>query len=61
MTNSHRIQPFYPVYSRAPNTLLRYEEEPFDDGVGHKGIVRTAFFLDKNKKEQSMTAQVLWN
>lgn len=58
---SNKIEPFYPIYSRKPNTFLRYAEEQFDDGLGHTGIVRTAFFLDKNKKEQSMTAQVIWD
>lgn len=55
------IVPHYPTYAKAPNKLLRYELRPFDDGYGHTGQVRVAIFLDKNKKEQEMDAQVLWD
>lgn len=56
-----KIEPFLPVYTRPPNKFLHYTEERFDDGAGHTGIVRTAFFLNKKKEQQSMVAQVLWN
>lgn len=56
-----KIIPYYPIYARAPNKLLRYEERPFDDGYGHTGIERLAIFLDSNKKQQEMTAQVIWD
>jgi hypothetical protein len=55
------IKPFYPIYTKPPHQLIRYKEEPFDDGVGHSGIVRTAIYLDKNKKERECVAQVIWN
>ena len=54
------IVPYIPIYCKAPNTLVRYEERPFTCGAGHHGIERVAIFLDKNKKEQEMTAQVIW-
>lgn len=58
---NEKIEPFLPVYSRPPNTFLRYVEDKFDDGCGHTGIVRTAYFLNKKKEEQSMVAQVIWD
>lgn len=59
MTNE-KIEPFLPVYSRPPNKFLYYTLERFDDGAGHTGLVRTAFFLNKKKEHQSMVAQVIW-
>jgi hypothetical protein len=58
---SKKIEPFLPVYTRPPNTFLYYKEERFDDGAGHTGIVRTAYFLTKKKEEQTMNAQVIWD
>ena len=55
------IVPFYPIYARAPNKLLRYEEKPFACQAGHKGIERLAIFLDSKKHEQQMTAQIIWD
>ena len=54
------IIPFIPVYARAPNKLLRYEERPFICRAGHKGVERMAIFIDRNGKQQEMTAQVIW-
>ena len=55
-----KILPFYPIYARAPNKLIRYEERPFNDGHGHGGIVRVAIFVDNKGKQQEMDAQVIW-
>lgn len=55
------IVPHYPIYCQAPNQLLRYEIRPFETGNGIKAHVRVAIFLDKNKKQHEMDAQVLWN
>lgn len=64
MDKDHRfntkVEPYLPVYARAPNRLLRYEERPFVCNAGYNGIERVAIFTDKNKKEQEMTAQVIW-
>jgi hypothetical protein len=55
------IVPFYPIYARAPNVLLRYEERPFELPNGCSGIERVAIFLVRGKgEEQEMTAQILW-
>jgi hypothetical protein len=58
---SNKIVPFYPIYTKPPCQLIEYIEEPFDDGFGHTGIVRTAVYLDKHKKQQKCTAQVIWH
>jgi hypothetical protein len=55
------MKTYRPVYSRAPNIFLRYEERTFDDKVGHTGIIRVAIFLDKNKRQCEMVSQVIWN
>ena len=55
-----KIVPFYPIYARSPNKLLRYEEKPFIDSIGNRGIERTAVFLDAKKNEQRMCAQIIW-
>lgn len=56
------IVPFYPIYARAPNVLLRYEERPFVLPGGKSGIERMAIFLVRGKgEEQEMTAQVIWD
>ena len=52
---------FIPIYNRAPNKLLRYETNTFDDGHGHTGTKRTAIFLDRKKRECKMTAQIIWD
>lgn len=58
--SNQKTQVYLPVYARAPNKLLRYEERPFQLPNGLKGIERFAIFLDKNKNQQEMTAQVIW-
>lgn len=58
--NANKIVPHYPIYCKAPNKLLRYEERPFTCQAGHRGIERVAIFTDKNKNIQEMTAQVIW-
>ena len=58
--NKSKIEPYIPIYARAPNKLLRYEERPFVCQAGHHGIDRVAIFKDRNGKEQEMTAQVIW-
>jgi hypothetical protein len=56
------IVPFYPIYARAPNVLVRYEERPFTEPTGKTGIERVAIFLVRGKgEEQEMTAQILWD
>lgn len=62
---SPHIQPFYPIYARAPNKLLRYEDRPFEldrncNGIVLRGIERIAIFRDSKDKEQEMVAQVIW-
>lgn len=52
---------FLPIYHRAPNKFIRYEERRFDDGAGHTATMRIAIFKDKNGAEQEMTAQVMWD
>lgn len=55
------IVPFYPIYARAPNVLLRYEERTFVLPSGKSGIERMAIFLVRGKgDEQEMTAQIKW-
>lgn len=56
-----KITPHYPIYCQAPNKLLRYEIRKFVTDNGINAHVRVAIYLDKNKKEQEMDAQVLWN
>jgi hypothetical protein len=60
MKLEEKIIPFYPIYARAPNKLLYYKEVQFEDRAANKGIERVAIFLDSKKKEQEMTAQVIW-
>jgi hypothetical protein len=55
-----KIVPFYPIYARAPNKLLRYEERPFTCKPNKRGIERVAIFQDSKKNIQEMTAQVIW-
>lgn len=55
-----KIEPFIPVYARAPNKLVRYELRPFVCRAGHKAMVRVAIFTDRNGKQQEMDAQVIW-
>jgi hypothetical protein len=57
-----KIIPFYPVYARAPNVLVRYEERSFIEPTGKSGIERIAIFLVRGQgKEQEMTAQIIWD
>ena len=55
------MKPHLPLYTRAPNTLLRYEDERFTDRSGNSGVDRVAVYLDRNGKEQRMTAQIIWD
>lgn len=55
-----KIEPFLPIQHRPPNKFLRNEVNDFDDGHGNGGKIRIAYFLDKKGKEQSVTAQVMW-
>lgn len=55
------MKPYIPVYNRPPCKALEYRTEPFDDGAGHTGTVRIVRYLDKNKKEQEMVIQVIWD
>jgi hypothetical protein len=57
---SNKIIPYIPVYARAPNKLVRYEERPFVCKAGNRGIERVAIFTDKNGKQQEMTAHIVW-
>lgn len=54
------MEVFHPVYTRAPNKLIEYFLEDFDDGCGHKAIIRYAKWVDKKGKEQISVAQVMW-
>jgi site-specific recombinase XerD len=61
MENSkQKIEPFIPIYARAPNKLIRYKERPFVCQAGNHGIERVAIFTDRSGKQQEMTAQVIW-
>jgi hypothetical protein len=55
------MTPYHPIYHRAPNKFLRYENRRFDDGAGHTATMRIAIFKDKSGAEQEMTAQVIWD
>lgn len=55
-----KIEPYIPVYAKAPNKLLRYEERPFVCQAGYHGIERVAIFIDRSNKQHEMTAQVIW-
>ena len=55
------MKPHLPIYTRLPNTLLRYEDERFTDRSGNSGVDRVAVYLDRNEKEQRMTAQIIWD
>ena len=52
---------YIPIYSRAPNKLLRYEIRQFEDLNGLKAEIRWAIFLDKKGQEYEMIAQVKWD
>jgi hypothetical protein len=57
------IIPHIPIYHSKPNKFLRYEERPFQCITCIRtidGIERVAIFLDKNGKQQEMTAQIIW-
>lgn len=58
--SNEEIKIYYSIYSRRPNTLVKYTEEDFTDGVGHEAKLVIAHFLDKNKKPQQMVARVIW-
>ena len=55
-----KVEPYIPIYAKAPNKLLRYEERPFVCQAGHHGIERVAIFVDRSNKQHEMTAQVIW-
>lgn len=55
-----KIEPHIPIYAKAPNKLLRYEERPFVCQAGYHGIERVAIFVDRSNKQHEMTAQVIW-
>jgi hypothetical protein len=62
MKMTDHIVPFYPIYARAPNKLVRYELRPFTLPNGKSGVERIAIFLPGGKgTEQEMTAQVIWD
>ena len=52
---------YTPVYCRPPNEIIRYKTQYFDDNYGHTGITRIAIYLDKNKKQCEMIAQIIWD
>ena len=54
------MKPHIPIQHRSLNKFLKYEIRDFDDGYGNSGKVRIAIYLDKNGKQQEVTAQVLW-
>ena len=56
---------YIPVWNRATNKLIRYEDRPFTlpanaHGKIKSGIETFAIFKDKNKKEQEMQAFIVW-
>ena len=56
--------PYLPIYHRSPNKILRYELRKFEVVTCIKvlaGVERIAIFLDKNGKQQEMSAQVMWD
>ena len=55
------MKPYLPVYSRPPNVLIRYQDERFVDKAGNGGINRLAIYKDSKGKQQSMTAQIIWD
>ncbi len=54
------MKPYIPIYKRPPNKFIKYEERPFNYGYGQVGIERVAIFLNKNRKECEMIAQIIW-
>lgn len=59
MTNE-KIQPYIPIQHKPPNVFLRYELRPFSYPHG-SGTVRVAVYLNKNKKECEVEAQIIWD
>lgn len=57
---SEKIEPYVPIQHRPPNQFLRYELRPFSYPHG-SGMVRVAIYLNKNKKESEVEAQVIWD
>lgn len=58
------IAPYLPIYHRTPNKFLRYELRKFEVVACIRvltGTERIAIFLDKNGKQQEMSAQVMWD
>ena len=49
-----------PFFHREPNKFIEYTMEDFDDGHGNGGKKRIAHYLDKNGKQRTATAQVIW-
>lgn len=52
---------YLPIWSRPPNKLVRYEDRPFDDGHGHRGVKVVAVYLDKSGNECEELARVKWS
>lgn len=51
---------FIPIWKRAPNKFLRYEDRRFDC-AGFGGVKRIALFNDRNDNLREETAQVIWD
>ncbi len=59
MTNS-KVEIYIPIQNRPPNQFVRYEMRPFKNTHG-SGMVRVAIYLNKNKKESEVEAQIIWD
>lgn len=55
-----KTKPYIPIWKRPPNTFLKYEERPFDDGHGHSAVLRIAVYKDKKGNVKEEVAQVKW-
>lgn len=57
------MKPYYPIYARSPNKLLRYYlKQHLDTNGDLQYTERVAVYLDKGKEgnEKEMTAQIIW-
>lgn len=54
------VEPFFPIWKRPPNKLLRYEDRRFTCGA-YEGVKRVAIFQDRNGNEREEIAQVIWD
>lgn len=52
---------YTPIYKRAPNKFIEYNERAFTDGAGNSGVEKVAIFHDKNGKKKEMTVFVKWS